>query len=954
MVGRIPFSKYEAALLLDGYLQILAGNKSRKETIKQVSDDLRTMAINNGKEIDDTYRNVNGISFQMNSMESAYRGCPSGIPATKLFIEIVELYKSNNTEYQKILEVAKKMVDNEKTIKEAFVDWLSRKLPPKLLSDTFMYYYPEIERYCLKIKVLHAPLFDTTDTDTLICVIRAVSENFIFRFMHKKQLDKIISAAQFYYTFVKEYLAEKEAHKQLLKKMPPAVEEAKEVKVPVENQKTDDPAADIMIVDFSHIESLAFTKVVAVKYFDEAIASSCSWKDAYTQVIKALYEDYPSVLQSLHSFPGSTRLEFGTSLDSKQMLTPKEATPGFFVETNFNATSIVKKIALLLEMCNVDYENLVIQYEKKSEADASVSVDTEQPVANNAREHGFYDYLRDVVKSAERTCAAYVSNIKSAEKYALQHNYADHELFCDNNDTIIATVKALYEDPDFIKYNKEQHNRFSAAINYLMAYIGAPLPNKAPASEKTSQTEGKAERPPADEGIVTILKEHFEYGFRYGSIRELMRFHLFAEKMGVSIPENDEALKEAVIACGTVIDDKVYCKSESIGDELKSIVEGIFDEGAQVIYFESFMEQQSNWLEKHIITSEELLKEYLQQNILGCSYSKKFMNYGSRRSEKDIVTEEIKRVWGSKQTESVSSLHDKLPYIPLGNISRIISGNNLFVLTAEGEYLYTAKFHITDDEAENILDYVENACEESGFASLADVPLGGIEEENYELSSLAIQNAIYKIVLSGKYHLNGKILTKDNPELDAVTLLKQFIKGRNECTFDEVADKVVELTGSTNRNYAFQALYDDMVRVDVNHFVADQYISFDIEEIDNILSTFIADHFIALRDVTTFALFPVCGQAWNHYLLESYLYKFSKKYTLHVIHFNDKNAGIIAEKGYNKNYKEMLAIALARTLIPLNKESCGRYLCDTGYLAKSKYAMLPDIVEKAAKLREER
>ena len=71
-------------------------------------------------------------------------------------------------------------------------------------------------------------------------------------------------------------------------------------------------------------------------------------------------------------------------------------------------------------------------------------------------------------------------------------------------------------------------------------------------------------------------------------------------------------------------------------------------------------------------------------------------------------------------------------------------------------------------------------------------------------------------MLSGKYHLNGKILTKEKSELDAVTLLKKYIKDRDECTFDEVADKVIELTGSTNRQYAFQALYDDMVRVDRN------------------------------------------------------------------------------------------------------------------------------------------
>ena len=40
--------------------------------IKLCSKTLHMMATNSGSEIDDIYRNVNGITFQMGSMESAY------------------------------------------------------------------------------------------------------------------------------------------------------------------------------------------------------------------------------------------------------------------------------------------------------------------------------------------------------------------------------------------------------------------------------------------------------------------------------------------------------------------------------------------------------------------------------------------------------------------------------------------------------------------------------------------------------------------------------------------------------------------------------------------------------------------------------------------------------------------------------------------------------------------
>ena len=74
---------------------------------------LRAMAINLGIEIDDTYRNVNGISFQMSSMESAYQGCTGLKPASRLFTETVLLFQSDNSAYQELLKEAIGMTDTK-------------------------------------------------------------------------------------------------------------------------------------------------------------------------------------------------------------------------------------------------------------------------------------------------------------------------------------------------------------------------------------------------------------------------------------------------------------------------------------------------------------------------------------------------------------------------------------------------------------------------------------------------------------------------------------------------------------------------------------------------------------------------------------------------------------------------------------------------------------------------
>lgn len=930
---------YETVILLEGYLETLQGIQSKSQIIKRISADLRRMAVNRGVEIDDVYRNENGVSYQIQSMDSAFKGQKVYVPATKLFTDAVALYRTDNEGYQKILGEAKGMITVKKNSREAFLAWAKSAFSAqrcKWLEENIL----KMERFAVAAKMISGSIFDVTDTAELEAVYRASCKNKLFQIRHRKLVKNINED-------FKEYI-------KYCSLKPDIREPASDSKAPTVSPETASANVKIgsFVVNFDAEESMAYTKPTSVSLFGKKLLRPSVWKDVYVCVIAALYEKHPDIFNSMQSFPGSRRIEFAKPQDADRMLSPKLVSDSLCVETNFSATDFIKRLKTLLTMCEESHASLKITYEKRLDTAVINKPVADMPLPSTS-ETTFYSYLQDVAKLAERSCAAYVSNIRSAERYAAEHNYTSCSLFSEDNEITLATASELYKDPDFIRYNEQQHNRFTAAINKLLESIGADIPQKAVASLGSDNKE-IADSAEADSKLVAVLKQHYEYGFKYDSIRELMRFRQFADAMDIELTEDDESLKAAILACGTVIDDKVYCKSDDMPKELQKIIDEVFASGACVIYYESLFEKEQEWMESRVITSADMLKEYLQKNIAGCSYSKKFMVKGNRRSEKEAVTDELKRVWGDCPSNDVNDLGDRLPYIPLSNIWRVISGNDLFVLVSEGKYLFIKRFVITPDEEEDILEFVESACEENGFASLSDVPLGSIEEENYELTQLAIYNAIYKKVLSGRYHLNGKILTKEKTDLDAVALLKQYIKGKDECTFDEVADKVVELTGGTNRQYAFQALYDDMVRVDKNRFVANRFVNFKIDEVDSILSGFISDNFRAIRDVTTFAMFPICGQNWNHYLLESYCYKYSKKYSLHVIHFNDKNAGIIAEKYFNKKYNEMLAIAIARTDVELVPEVIGQYLFNTGYMAKSKYAKLGEIAQRASELRKER
>lgn len=171
MTRREKWDKYEAVILLDYYLKYINGNLTRKEAIENASIELRNMAILNNKIIDDIYRNVNGITFQMHRMESAYKGFTIVYSATKLFLEIVNLYFENRENFIKLLKEARGLTENKDNNRDMFLKWLSVKVAPAKISE-FCKLYEIIDEYCMKTNVLKKSILETTDANLGKCCYR--------------------------------------------------------------------------------------------------------------------------------------------------------------------------------------------------------------------------------------------------------------------------------------------------------------------------------------------------------------------------------------------------------------------------------------------------------------------------------------------------------------------------------------------------------------------------------------------------------------------------------------------------------------------------------------------------------------------------------------------------------------------------------------------------------------
>lgn len=65
MTQRIPWDIYEAVIMLNALISLYNGDISRKEAIESVSSELCERARAKGIEVDEFFRNTNGIKLQM-------------------------------------------------------------------------------------------------------------------------------------------------------------------------------------------------------------------------------------------------------------------------------------------------------------------------------------------------------------------------------------------------------------------------------------------------------------------------------------------------------------------------------------------------------------------------------------------------------------------------------------------------------------------------------------------------------------------------------------------------------------------------------------------------------------------------------------------------------------------------------------------------------------------------
>lgn len=1046
MANQKPWTIYEASILLDGFLSFLAGKVTRKQAIIDVSGKLRRIAINNGESIDEVYRNINGITFQMASLESAYRGYTVLKPPTHLFTEIISIYKTDQKKYQKILEDAMAMCGKSGANNaERYATWLASRVNADSLSELYLL-YDDIENYMRKSKILSAPLLETIELATVQKVQRTIEQSKLFRITRKNKLYMYGLAMRYYVQFLTEAVPVEEqtdssqekrptiqvrpddnielepttdvstknclhansSHKILsiedrvrdvlmkecelnpygttitylqtklgpiehafVKSILTQAEWAKfqfgkwhYVKVdilstPESNNEKESNDTGILVVDFNNLPDLSYTTPLCLSYFDEAKAGFASWSNLYLALVAWLYEDYDRILKAGMSFAqnGSGRIDLGTRQMSIQMRNPKRVpleNAELYLECNISATYIGAKIKRLLDICNVDYENVVIEYQRKNGAKPIDPVPTKPKRVTV--ELTLAIWLRDVAKMSESSCRGYISALRTAERFAEEHNYFNTDLLSTNKETAKATSDELLADPVFLIVNVDQHNRFSAAIRKLLEFHGFSTDQAIGHPTDTTEEEGTPFEPTMDKApFVTVLKEKFVRGFRLGSSLDMKKFKRFYEAIHDETLElEDDEIEQAIRACGIVHEGKIYLPEIMISEGTKvKIIRYIMDsfsEGKSTIYYEALFRLFSDDFLGYYIYDADMLKAYLSYINEGKYHiSKSYLSKdaSSVSDPYDEVKSYLKNCVAPLDSDELCQI---LSHIPAAKVKHVLGTYGEFVNNGKSAYFHVSIVHFYDKDLDCIRDIIATAIRDNGFISGNELFTAikalrpHIVENNAAISSLGIRDTL-KYHLGQEFSFNGNIISDTRKKLTMADVFADFAKKRTSFTLAELSTLASEL----ETGIYFESVYEYAFRISLDEFMSKNNAKFFVEQTDKILDRFCLGNYISIKNISDFGIFPDAGFQWNSFLLEQYVHSFSKKYRLIHVGFNQRACvGAIVRRSTDIDTFDDFAVdVLANSGIELTKANALAYLVEEGYLARRNYTGIEPLLIRA-------
>lgn len=451
--------------------------------------------------------------------------------------------------------------------------------------------------------------------------------------------------------------------------------------------------------------------------------------------------------------------------------------------------------------------------------------------------------------------------------------------------------------------NEEKDVEYKASGSFM---VESPIDNSLPKSNLVPISHAfKTININVEENVLAILAKIFSNGYRLNSLIARKRFAMYYTKeYGKNMDIYDDQMDAIISKVGIVYNGMVYAPSKMIDETTKQslfdYIENQFANGIVCIYYNVLFEHFSQQFLGQIMVDGEMLRYYLEFYNIENKYHFDEEYFSQEMSANidinQVVIDYVKAQGGCVTEDEVSTAFE---YLPREKVIEAFSSNRQkLVLSSMKTRFHIDNFQLEEIDKIVIVDFLSKEIASMQYVTFSEL-FGKIAEiaprvieNNIQFTQTGIRTAL-SCLLSDKFHIIGGFISDYDNSVSAYDAFINLGRGRESFNISEVEVMANDFNVPIN----FEALAVNNVRVSEDTFVSKDYITFDTELVDKAISRFCQNEFISILDVNTFTAFPECGYRWTPYLLESYLYSYSKMFILKHKAFNKTSvAGAIVRK----------------------------------------------------------
>ena len=447
-----------------------------------------------------------------------------------------------------------------------------------------------------------------------------------------------------------------------------------------------------------------------------------------------------------------------------------------------------------------------------------------------------------------------------------------------------------------------------------------------------------------------VIKDIFPEGFSFNNGLKKRKFiKRYEEIHNKPFKDDDEKYLKKINNIGFISEGKVYLTSiipDEVKEEIDNYINSVLNNGNSAIYYSKLFESFAGKLNS--IFTFDMFVKYIK-NVFSGKYELK-EDYISLKGEGVNLKQELINMFlNYGQPMNIEDVYASFPYLSHETINNILKDED-FITNARGKsYFYKDNFIIDDCDIDEIEFFIQDNINNNGLVvwnvvfNFISNTIPEIYSSNQKVCELGFKN-YFKKLFRDKFSFSGENITSCDNNFSLKEQYEDFISSHEKFNLDDLS----EFKEKMNCNHIdWWIIRGNSIRISQSEFVRKNILLFDIEKIDCAIEQYFKSDYISFNDIVNFTDFPTLLFNWNNYILESYVYLFSKKFKLIHKGFNEERpVGAIARKESNLNF-DMLLIDVIKSINIYDKEKIYNYLMENYFIIARNVKNIDFLIDKA-------